>query len=582
MLGALQGRGAARIALWSAVEAVPTLVFGRAIAGAIDGFLAHRPATGLGWLGALSVAALVGSYGSRRIYPVLADVVEPFRDDLVRRVVRGTLHRPDRGAVARLTHQVEIVRDTFAGMVMIVRGFVFTTIGALIGMLSLAPIVLVIVIPPLLLGVGLFLCLVRPTAARQRDLMIAEERIAESASAMTEGSRDIVACGAEDRIRADLGGEIEVQAAASRSMARLTAARVFALAVGGWLPLLLVLGLAPWLMRHGATAGAVVGSLTYVLQGLQPALASLVQGIGASGVRLVVTLTRILEAGPDLPRPPLPRPADVDAERDLELRGVGFAYGPHAERVVDDLDLSVPYGDHLAIVGPSGIGKSTLAGLMTGMLEPGAGEVRLGGREVSPSADRVLIPQEAYVFAGTLRENITYLAPDVAEAALDAGASAVGLGALAARLGGYDAQLDPAALSAGEAQLIALCRAYLSPARMVVLDEAACHLDPTAEAIAERAFAERPGTLVVIAHRISSALRARRILVLDGLSARLGSHDELLQSSALYRDLVGHWWPERDRTSQPSGLAGDANRVHTVASTGLADDPGQVVADRPH
>src|SRR5581483_6069462 len=100
-----------------------------------------------------------------------------------------------------------------------------------------------------------------------------------------------------------------------------------------------------------------------------------------------------------------------------------------------------------------------------------------------------------------------------------------------------------AALSAGERQLLALARAYLSPAQIMILDEATCHLDPAADARVERAFAQRPGTLVVIAHRISSALRAKRILVLDGTRAVLGTHQELLDCSALYRDLVGHWQP---------------------------------------
>jgi len=96
-------------------------------------------------------------------------------------------------------------------------------------------------------------------------------------------------------------------------------------------------------------------------------------------------------------------------------------------------------------------------------------------------------------------------------------------------------------LSAGERQLIALTRAYLSPAPIAVLDEATCHLDPVAESRAELAFARLPGTVVVIAHRVSSALRARRILVLDGTEALTGTHETLLAASPLYRDLVGHW-----------------------------------------
>ncbi len=109
------------------------------------------------------------------------------------------------------------------------------------------------------------------------------------------------------------------------------------------------------------------------------------------------------------------------------------------------------------------------------------------------------------------------------------------------RLGGLAATLHPAGLSAGERQQVALLRAWLAPAPVVILDEATCHLDPAAEARLETAFAERPGTLLVIAHRVSSALRARRVLLLDGRRAHLDSHQGLLDRSAAYRELVGYW-----------------------------------------
>jgi ATP-binding cassette subfamily C protein len=112
---------------------------------------------------------------------------------------------------------------------------------------------------------------------------------------------------------------------------------------------------------------------------------------------------------------------------------------------------------------------------------------------------------------------------------------------LVVRLGGTGAELVPGELSAGERQLLALARAYLSPAPLVVLDEATCHLDPVAERRAEEAFAGRGGTLIVIAHRISSALRARRVLVLDGAGATVGDNDTLRATSPLYRELLGHW-----------------------------------------
>jgi ATP-binding cassette subfamily C protein len=154
---------------------------------------------------------------------------------------------------------------------------------------------------------------------------------------------------------------------------------------------------------------------------------------------------------------------------------------------------------------------------------------------------RVLIPQEAYVFGGSLYENLTYLHQDARPAEIDNAVHQLGMQALVDRLGGYDAELDPTTLSAGERQLITLVRAYVSPAWLIILDEASCHLDPAAEATVEEAFARRPGTFIVIAHRISSAIRADRILVLDGTQVLHGTHHELLQQSALYRDLVGHW-----------------------------------------
>jgi ATP-binding cassette subfamily C protein len=241
----------------------------------------------------------------------------------------------------------------------------------------------------------------------------------------------------------------------------------------------------------------------------------------------------------------------VPARGTLTLRGISFAYGRHAEPVLRGLDLTVADGEHLTIVGPSGIGKSTLANLLCGLLAPDAGTVEIGGRPVTGRSAaelatvRVLIPQEAYVFAGTVRENLAYLRPAADTAELSAAAAAVGADPLVARLGGLDGPLEPAGLSAGERQLVALARAYLSPAPLAVLDEATCHLDPVAERRAEEAFAARPGTLIVIAHRISSAVRADRVLLLDGTGAVIGDHRSVLAASPLYRELLHAWRPER-------------------------------------
>lgn len=555
--------------VWSMVEAVPTLLLGRSVAGVTDGFVSRDFARGAGWLAVLVLAALVGAVGSRQVYPRVAVLVEAFRDELVRLVVGGALHRSttgaarlDTAAAARLTHQVEIVRDTYAGILMVARSFVFSAAGALLGMLTLMPVVFALVLPPLVVGLGLFLGTVAALARRQREYVLSDERVAESASSVANGLRDIVACGAEGRLAASVGAHIDAQADATRGLARIGAARSLALAVGGWLPVVLVLTGAPWLVRHGASVGAILGTLTYISFALQPALHTLVHGLAGSGLRLMVTLTRIVETGetPQARRQSRTRsPRHMPPERkDIQLHSVTFAYGTSAQPVIEDLDLTIPAGDHLAVVGPSGIGKSTLAGLLTGVLEPSAGAVCLGGTPICQldpdvwTRCRVLIPQEAYVFTGSILENLTYLRPDATWAEVVKATELVGLNRLIERLEGYDTEINPASLSTGERQLIALVRAYLSPAPIIVLDEATCHLDPVAEARAETAFAARPGTLIVVAHRMSSALRARRILLMDGTRVVLGTHDHLMAASPLYRDLVGDWQTNDEHRTEPT------------------------------
>jgi ATP-binding cassette subfamily C protein len=545
----LRRRPLGALALWSLPEAVPSAISGLAIARAVDdGFLAGRPLIGLGWLALLLAASAVGGFGSRQVFRYLGEVVEPFRDELVRRVVDGALRHgvaggTDDGALARLTRQVEIVRDTCAGLIVVLRGFLVTFVGVVAGLLSIAPLVAALIVPPFLLGLGAFAATLGMAADRQRRAVLAEERLAGTAGAVLAGTRDVVATGAEEHAASMVADPIAEQAAAERALAKVAALRTLCFSVGGWLPLLVLLFAGPWLVRQGLTAGVVIGGMTYVLMGLQPALQTMISGVGGSGLRFVVTLGRILDATAVVDAPAPPATEAAPAGYQVSLREVTFAYGPHAEPVLDDLNLTVREGEHLAVVGPSGIGKSTMAGLVCGLLRPDAGTVELGGASADrvPPRLRTLIPQEAYVFSGSVWDNLTYLCPAAEPAAVRHAVEAVGAGELVNQLGGYSAAVRPDRLSAGERQLIALARAYLSPARLIVLDEATCHLDPVAERRAERAFADRDGTLIVIAHRISSAERADRILVLDGVSATVGEHDTLLAISPLYRDLHGHW-----------------------------------------
>ncbi|MEU0192580.1 ABC transporter ATP-binding protein [Streptomyces afghaniensis] len=670
-----------RLTAWSVLETGQTFLIGYGPARALDeGFLRGRPGVGLAWLAVAGIGVLVGAYGTARVYAAVAALVEPFRDRLVERVVARGVRTGDAGSLSGLTQQVEIARDTFAGLVMVSRSFVFTAAGALAGLFTLAPPLLLVVGPPLVAGVALFAATLRPLARRQEAFLVADEALAGHLGAVCPGLRDITATGAESQIAAATGERVEAEFRAARSLAHWGVLRVASLALGGQLPIVLLLATAPWLLAHGVTTGALVGALAYVTQSLLPALRNLIHGLGTSGSRLTVVLRRLTSADsvetegtgedgrrsgtdqcadprrpaettrrqegprpapgtrPDGPRGALPGavrapdgtrhtptatdgtlhpPTAIDGARRtpsategarrrssvtgrtdpaapspippppaLSLSSVTFAYGPAGTPVVDGLDLTLPAGSHLAVVGPSGTGKSTLTALVAGLLTPQRGTITVGGHPVpgpEAAAARVLIPQEAYVFGGTLAENLAYLRPDpVPEEELRAAAEAVGLAPLADRLGGLGALVDPTALSAGERQLVALARAYLSYAPLALLDEATCHLDAETEERAERAFAARPGgTLVVVAHRISSARRAGRVLVMDGRSTACGGHDELMRSSALYRDLVGSWTPVPARRSEPALSLRDADRVDAVAGPGLAGDGRHVVPHGP-
>lgn len=142
-----------RLALWSVLETGQSFLIGYAPARALDdGFLQGRTEVGLGWLGVAGLGVVVGAYGTARVYGAVAALVEPLRDRLVTRVVARGVREADRGALSGLTQQAEIARDTFAGLVMVSRSFVFTSVGALAGLFSLAPLLLLVVLPPLAAG----------------------------------------------------------------------------------------------------------------------------------------------------------------------------------------------------------------------------------------------------------------------------------------------------------------------------------------------------------------------------------------------------------------------------------------------
>ncbi len=244
--------------------------------------------------------------------------------------------------------------------------------------------------------------------------------------------------------------------------------------------------------------------------------------------------------------PPLP------ASGLVEIDDVSFGYSPD-EPILQHLNLTIAEGERIALVGPTGAGKSTVAKLVARFYDPTSGTIRIGGLPLTEASqetlrDRiVVVPQEGFLFAGTVADNIRLSKPDATDDELTAALTRIGVYDVFARLPeGLETEVEErgSRLSAGEKQLVSLARAALVDPNILILDEATSSVDPGTEAIVETAMetlmAER--TVIVIAHRLSTSQRCDRVGVIDGgRLVELDTHDALVAQAGHYAELYEAW-----------------------------------------
>jgi ATP-binding cassette subfamily B protein len=393
----------------------------------------------------------------------------------------------------------------------------------------------------------------------QRDSNVAylevRDRIGSTLSHLQEGIAGVRVVQAFAREDVEVGrfaeGNRELYDSHMRSV-RISAWYLPVIELAGWGTTAVALGLGGWWVHEDVLTIGTVAFFVLTLSNLfEPVqqlsqMFNMVQSAGAG----LHKLYELLDTEVDVPE--RPGAIDLPAAGDVEVRDVSFAYvgGP---RVLRDVTLSIPAGSRLALVGPTGAGKSTLAKLIARLYDPTEWRVTFGGvdlRDATLASLRgriVVIPQEGFLFNGTIRDNVRLARGGATTAEVDDALRAVGaFDRFAALPDGLDTEVRErgSRLSAGEKQLVSLARAALADPALLVLDEATSSLDPGTEALVEGAVDRLLDgrTVVVIAHRLSTSERADMVGVVDGGElVELGSHADLVARGGAYARLYATW-----------------------------------------
>jgi ATP-binding cassette subfamily B protein/subfamily B ATP-binding cassette protein MsbA len=528
------------------------------IGRAIDLYILRGDADGLAWTMLLLLGVyLVGTFASRgqilQVGSVGQSVLASLRERIFERLLRLPLgyfdRRPAGDLMSRVTNDVDTLNQLLSQGITQLLGSLFSLVGIVIAMLLLdwrLALACFAVIPAMLFTNVYF------ARRARRAFRTTRETVGDVTAGLQEEIVGIREAQAFNRTEANIERFRERNAAnrtANVQAVAITSAFAPAIDVLGTFATALVIGYGGYLVVNGTlTVGLLTAFLIYVQQFFRPIqLASQVYTQAQSALAGGERIYNILDERVEPPDPPeAPKLATVQGR--IELGNVSFAY-EQGRPVLRDVSFRVEPGQTVALVGPTGAGKTTIANLIPRFYDASEGAVRIDGHDVREVERRSLreqiatVLQEPFLFSGTIAENIGYGRMGASRAEIEAAARAVSAHTFIAALpDGYDTTLGAGGgtLSGGQRQLLSFARAVLADPRILILDEATSNIDTRTEALIQKALATllKGRTSLVIAHRLSTIRDADLVLVIEaGRIAERGAHAELLKKNGLYANL---------------------------------------------
>jgi ATP-binding cassette, subfamily B, bacterial MsbA len=473
---------------------------------------------------------------------------------------------------SRLTVDIGLLQSVLSHQISEFSRQVLALVGGVILLTYLQPrlTLTALLVAPVVVGTALvFGSRLRRITTGVQDRIAEASAVAEEAFSQIRTVQSFVQERAE---RARYGDRIAASVRLALKRARVRGVFFGMLTFSTFAAIVFVLWQGGLLVLDGSlTAGALVGFLLYTITiaasigALATSFTSYQEAVGAAE-----RVFEILEMAPAIGDPATPVPLPTPVKGRVAFEGVSFRYqsDPSLPWTLDDITLQVASGETVALVGPSGGGKTTLVSLLPRFWDMDRGRITLDGADIRSLRLADLrgaigvVPQEPALFSGTIRENIAYARPKASDAEVLAAARAAHAQEFVERLPqGYDTMVGERGikLSGGQRQRVAIARAILKDPAVLILDEATSSLDNESEALIEDALNHllKGRTTLIIAHRLSTVRRADRLLVLDGgRIVEEGTHAELLARGGLYARLYARQF--RDDDAKPVDLLTEA------------------------